>query len=146
MFKPNNQPKLLTFENELDDGQRQQLNETREKWFYHLIFRNINERDFKPLFSDKDSRPNAPVNVLVSAIILKEIKSWSYNELIDSLLFDLRTKVALGLSDLGEKPFSRATLFNFQNRIQAYEQETGINLIEVVFNNLTTDQINKITF
>jgi hypothetical protein len=144
MFKPNNQPKLLTFENELSEKQRQQLKETREKWFYHLIFRNINERDFKPLFSDKDSRPNAPVNVLVSAIILKEIKSWSYNELIDSVAFDLRTKVALGLSDIGEKPFSRATLFNFQNRIHAYERQTGINLIEVVFNNLTTDQIKKL--
>ncbi|MBS3772528.1 MAG: transposase [Bacteroidales bacterium] len=144
MFKPNNQPKLLTFENELGDWQRQQLNKTREKWFYHLIFRNINERDFKPLFSDKDSRPNAPVNVLVSAIILKEIKSWSYDELIDSVLFDLRTKVALGLSDIDEKPFSRATIFNFQNRLQAYEQETGINLIEMVFNNLTADQIKKL--
>ena len=144
MFKQNNQPKLITFENELGEKQRQQLNETREKWFYRLIFRNINERDFKPLFSDKDSRPNAPVNVLVSAIILKEIKGWSYNELIDSVIFDLRTKAALGLSDIGEKPFSRATIFNFQNRIQAYEQESGTNLIEVVFNNLTNDQIKKL--
>lgn len=144
MFKPNNQPKLLTFENELGDRQREQLNKTREKWFYYLIFRNINERDFKPLFSGKDSRPNAPVNVLVSAIILKELKSWSYDELIDSVLFDLRTKVALGLSDIDEKPFSRATIFNFQNRIQAYEQKTGINLIEVVFSNLTAEQIKQL--
>jgi hypothetical protein len=144
MFKPNNQPKLLTFENELNTDQQKQLNDTKEKWFYHLIFRNINERDFKPLFSHKDSRPNAPVNVMVSAIILKELKGWSYNELLESVAFDLRTKAALGLSDIGEKPFSRATLFNFQNRIQEYETQTGINLIEVVFNNLTTDQIKKL--
>ena len=144
MFKQNNQPKLITFENELDEHQRKLLNETREKWFYHLIFRSINERDFKPLFSEKDSRPNAPVNVLVSAIILKEIKGWSYNELIDNVIFDLRTKAALGLSNIGERPFSRATIFNFQNRIQKYEQETGINLIELVFNNLTTEQIKKL--
>jgi hypothetical protein len=133
MFKPNNQPKLFTFENELGEKQRQQLNETREKWVYRLIFRNIHERDFKPLFSDKDSRPNAPINFLVSAIIFKEIKGWSYNELIDNVIFDLCTKAALGLSNIGERPFSRATIFNFQNRIQAYEKETGINLIEVVF-------------
>ena len=144
MFKQNNQPKLISFENELDEHQRKQLNDTREKWFYYLILRNINERDFKPLFSEKDSRPNAPVNVLVSAIILKEIKGWSYNELIDSVAFDLRTKAALGLSEIGEKPFSRATLFNFQNRIHNYEEETGVNLIEMVFNNLTEDQIKKL--
>jgi len=144
MFKQNNQPKLFTFENELDEHQRKLLNQTREKWFYHLIFRSINERDFKPLFSEKDSRPNAPVNVLVSAIILKEIKGWSYNELIDNVIFDLRTKAALGLSDIGERPFSRATIFNFQNRIQTYEKKMGINLIELVFNNLTTDQIKKL--
>lgn len=127
MFKTNNQPKLLSFEHELEEKQREQLNETREKWFYHLIFRAINERDFKPLFSQKDSRPNAPVNVLVSALILKETKGWSYNELLESVMFDLRTKAALGLSAIDENPFSRATLFNFQNRIQAYEQEKGAN-------------------
>ena len=138
MFKQNNQPKLFTFENELDEHQRKLLSETPEKWFYHLIFRSINERDFKPLFSEKDSRPNAPVNVLVSAIILKEINGWSYNELIDNVIFDLRAKAALGLSNIGERPFSRATIFNFQNRIQAYEKKTGVNLIELVFNNLTS--------
>ena len=84
------------------------------------------------------------MNVLVSAIILKEIKGWSYNELIDNVIFDLRAKAALGLSNIGERPFSRATIFNFQNRIQAYEKKTGINLIELVFNNLTTEQIKKL--
>lgn len=59
-------------------------------------------------------------------------------------MFDLYIKAALRLSDIGEKPFSRATLFNFQGRFQAYEQEKGINLIEGVFNSLTSKQLEKL--
>jgi hypothetical protein len=58
----------------------------------------------------------------------KERKSWSYDELMASIMFDMRTKIALGLSSIATKPFSRATIFNFQNRLSDYEQESGINL------------------
>jgi len=74
MFKANNQPGLFSFEDELNKKQRDLLKGSKEKWFYHLILRNINEMDFKALYSDKANRPNAPVNILVSALILKELK------------------------------------------------------------------------
>ncbi len=145
MFKTNNQPGLFSFEDELNKRQRDLLKSSKEKWFYHLILRNINEMDFRALYSDKASRPNAPVNILVSALILKEFKGLSYDELMESVMFDLRFKTALGLSDIGEVPFSRATLFNFQNRILDYQQQTGLNLIERVFDNLSADQIKKLS-
>jgi len=145
MFKANNQPELFSFENELSNKVRKALEGSKEKWFYHLILRNINEMDFRALYSDKASRPNAPVNILVSALILKEFKGLSYDELMESVMFDLRFKTALGLSDIGEVPFSRATLFNFQNRILDYQQQTGLNLIERVFDNLSAEQIKKLS-
>lgn len=145
MFKANNQPELFSFENELSSKVRKALEGSKEKWFYHLILRNINEMDFRALYSDKASRPNAPVNILVSALILKEFKGLSYDELMESVMFDLRFKTALGLSSLGEVPFSRATLFNFQNRILDYQQQTGLNLIERVFDNLSAEQIKKLS-
>jgi hypothetical protein len=145
MFKANNQPGLFSFEDELNKRQRDLLKSSKEKWFYYLILRNINEMDFRPLYSDKASRPNAPVNILVSALILKEFKGLSYDELMESVMFDLRFKTALGLSDIGEVPFSRATLFNFQNRILDYQQQTGLNLIERVFDNLSAEQIKKLS-
>ena len=74
MFKANNQLQLFSFENELGKKQRKVLEGSKEKWFYHLILKNINEMDFRGLYSDKASRPNAPVNVLVSALILKSSK------------------------------------------------------------------------
>jgi len=144
MFRPNDQPELFSFENALGKRQRDLLALSKEKWFYKLVLRNINEHDFKPLFSGKASRPNVGVNVLVSALILKELKGLSYDELMESVLFDLRFKVALGLASLDEVPFARATLFNFQYRLLDYEQQTGINLIEGVFDHLTAGQIKQL--
>jgi len=145
MFKLNNQPELFSFETELCKKQRDLLDNSKEKWFYNLMLRNINEDIFKPLYSYKASRPNAPVNVLVSTLIFREFKGISYDELMESVMFDLRYKVALGLLNIGEVPFSRATLFNFQNRLLEYEHQTGINLIEKVFDNLTAKQIKQLS-
>lgn len=82
MFKANNQPQLFGFESELSKKMRETLGNSKEKWFHNLILSNINEMDFKELYSTKASRPNVPVNILVSALILKELKGISYNELI----------------------------------------------------------------
>lgn len=145
MFKANNQPGLFSFEPELSKKQRDLLDNSKEKWFYNLVLRNINEDNFKPLYSDKASRPNAPVNILVSTLIFKELKGISYDELMESVMFDLRYKKALGLLSIDEVPFSRATLFNFQNRLLEYEHQTRINLIEQVFDNLTAGQIKQLS-
>ena len=145
MFKSNNQPGLFSFETELCKMQRDLLDISKEKWFYNLVLRNINENNFKPLYSEKASRPNVAVNILVSALILKELKGLSYDELMESVMFDLRFKVALGLIRIDEVPFSRGTLFNFQNRVLEHEQQTGVNLIEQVFDNLTAQQIKQLS-
>jgi hypothetical protein len=72
MFKANNQQDLFTFENQLLDNEQQELlNKTPEKAFFNLIFTNINESDYKVLFSETGSRPNSAVNILISALILK---------------------------------------------------------------------------
>lgn len=144
MFKSNSQLGLFSFENELSEKQQEYIKNSKEKWFYKLIYRNINEDNFKTLFSEKASRPNVAVNVLVSALILKELKGISFDELMESMMFDMRFKVALGLCSIDEEPFSRSTLFNFQNRILWHEQQNGVNLIEQVFDNLTAQQIKEL--
>lgn len=42
------------------------------KVFANEIFPAIDEKRFAVLYSDKSSRPNAPVNVIVGALIIKE--------------------------------------------------------------------------
>ena len=49
IFKANNQLGLYNFENELPEVVRKPLDRTQEKSFYNLVFRNINERDYKVL-------------------------------------------------------------------------------------------------
>ena len=144
MFKANSQLNLFSYTTELSKKQRELLDNSKEKWFYKLIFSNIDEMAFKPLYSTKASRPNVAANILVSAMILKEFRGISYNELMESVMFDMRFKTALGMVSIDEQPFSRATLFNFQNRILEYEEQTGINLIEQVFDNLTAQQIKQL--
>jgi hypothetical protein len=144
MFKANAQLGLFSFTTELSKKQCELLKKSKEKWFYNLIFKNINENEFKPLYSEIASRPNTAVNILVSALILKEIRVLSYDELMESMMFDMRYKTALGLDFIDEEPFSRATLFNFQNRILEHELQTGINLIERIFDNLTAQQIKQL--
>ncbi|MEI7501218.1 MAG: transposase [Bacteroidota bacterium] len=145
MFKSNSQPGLFSFEMELCKMQQDLLGNSKEKWFYNLILKNIIENNFRPLYSKKASRPNVAVNILVSALILKELKGISFDELMESVMFDLRYKIALGLERISEVPFSRATLFNFQNRMLEHEKLTGINLIENVFDSLTAKQLEQLS-
>lgn len=144
MFKENNQAHLFTFENDLPKKLQDKLADTPEAAFNRLIFRNIKESDYKVLYSDKKSRPNTAVNILVSALILKEYKKWSIEELIESVLFDMRTKKAMGLGAIDEIPFSRATLFNFQIKLKNHMEQEGINLLELTFDNLTAGQLREL--
>jgi len=107
-----------------------ELQASEEQKFYELIFCNIKEEDFSCLYSEIDSRPNVPVNCMVSAILLQHRQKLTYERLLDSIKFNLLTKTALGLQTLDEVPFSEASLFNFQNKLNAYFIETGINLLE----------------
>jgi hypothetical protein len=147
MFHPNishQQKSFFGFENSLPDKLLKALRKSEEYSFYEIIFCNIDEKIFSVLYSDKASRPNAPVNCLVSALILKSKYNWTYEQLFKNLSFNILTKTALGLDSLSDLPFDDATIFNFQNRLLSYEVETGENLLETVFSNLTQDQLKRL--
>lgn len=147
MFLKNNkhlQQSLFGSDNIFSNKKMDKLRTSEEAAFYNLIFSNIDEDDFAPLFSQKGSRPNAPVNTLVSSIILYNKRGWSVKELFKHVDFDFCVRYALGLHDPDESPFGRATFFNFQNRLNDYEVKTGINLINKVFDKLTLEQLKKL--
>jgi hypothetical protein len=118
---------------------------TSEEWLMHeMIFLKIKEDDFKSLYSDDFSRPNAHINAMVTAILLKHRRNWTYVELMQNIRFNLLPKIALGLNTLDEKPFCVATLFNFQVLISNHLIETGENLIERIFDGLTAKQLKEL--
>ncbi len=146
MFKENTnhlQEDLFGFRNQLSPKKQKQLAISEEQTFYTLILKQIDETDFSVLYAD-DGSPNAPINCLVGSLILKEKKGWSYQELFDQIGFNLKTKVALGLHTIEEEPFSYQTIFNFQSRLVDFELETGVNLLEQVFDRLTQDQLKTL--
>src|SRR5512133_679322 len=105
MFRPNNrhrQGQLLTTIDSLPERQRVRLEGGWAGTFYRECFCRLDEQVFAVLYSEKDSRPNVPVNVLVGLEALKAAFNWSDEELFDAYLFDLQVRYALGYRNLGE--------------------------------------------
>jgi len=120
------------------------LEKSEEYFFYKTIFCNINEDNFAPIYCEDNGRPNSPINVLVCAMIIKEKNDWSYAQLFKQIEFNLLTRISLGLFSLDGMPFSYRTIFNFQRSLKIYAEQYGINLFEVVFNDLTAKQLAKL--
>lgn len=128
----------------LPENKRKKALASVEYGFYEEVFREIDEKAFGVLFDEKTGRPNAPVNCLVGAMVLRQLRGWTYEELFDNIDFNVLTRLALGMTDMAETPFCAATLFNFQNRVVEYEREEKKNLLETVFERLTSKQLKRL--
>lgn len=73
------------------------------------------------LYSDKASRPNIPVNVIVSVFIIKELFDYSDNEMVENLMLDFRIQYALHTTNFEKQPLSDKTLNRFSKRCYDYE-------------------------
>jgi len=120
---------------------RQRLEASWAGTFYREIFCRIDEAPFAVLYSDEPSRPNAAVNVLVGAEILKAGFGWSDEELYGHLQFNLQVRYALGLRDMSAMPFELRTLYNFRRRLSQNMQQSGENLLEQAFVQVTDEQL-----
>ncbi len=125
----------------LPKKQRERLEKSWAATFYHQLFCRINEEPFAVLYSDLDSRPNIPINILVGFETLKAGFGWSDEEAYDHFCFDVQTRYALGCWSLSEDHFDLRTVYNFRQRVTRHMQETGENLIERAFEQVTDEQI-----
>ena len=91
------------------------------KIFADEIFPAIDEKRFSVLYSDKASRPNTPVNVIVGALIIKELFDYSDDEMVENLMLDFRIQYALHTTSFEEQPLSDKTLSRFRKRCYDYE-------------------------
>lgn len=108
--------------------------------FYREVFCRLDEAHFEGLYSNQPSRPNIPVNQLVSVEILKSGYGWSDEELCDHLNFDLQVRYALGVRDVETEICTLRTIYNFRRRVSQFMQETGVNLFAVTFEQITDAQ------
>lgn len=113
------------------------------KPFAEEIFPAINESIFSVLYSDKASRPNTPVNIIIGSLIIKEMLNMTDDEMVEALMFDIRFQYALHTTSFKEQPLSDRTLGRFRERCNAYETEHGRDLVkEAVL--LISDKIAKV--
>lgn len=105
------------------------LDRSWAKPFSEIIFPAINEKMFSVLYSEEPGRKNTPVNICVGALILQQLLDLSDDEILNSLLFDIRFQYALHTLNWEEQPLSDRTLGRFRARCELYEKETGIDLI-----------------
>ncbi|MCJ7558717.1 MAG: transposase [Gammaproteobacteria bacterium] len=125
----------------LPEKVRQRLEASWADTFYREVFCRIDESPFAVLYSDQPSRPTTPINILVAAEILKSGFGWSDEELYDEIQFNFQVRYALGLRDMGEVPFELRTLYNFRQRLSQHMQETGDNLLDHIFVQVTDEQL-----
>jgi len=147
MFRSNKryqQPSLLSSVNALPEKRRQRLETSWAGAFRAQFFSRIKEDVFAVLYADAPSRPNTPVNVLVSLDTLKAGYGWSDDELYDHFLYDLQVRYALGYESLDDGDFELRTLYNFRRRLSKYNVAHGTNLLERAFVDITDQQITAL--
>ena len=147
MFKKNTkhlQPALISATSELPEKQLKLLKGSWAHSFYHEFFCRIDEEIFAVLYASAPSRPNVPVNVLVGLEVLKAGFGWSDEELYEHYCFNLQVRYALGYDRLGEGDFAIRTLYYFRERLSKHSLESGSNLLEQAFEQVTDAQIQDL--
>ncbi|AHC15309.1 transposase [Salinispira pacifica] len=146
MFRKNEghkQQRMFTSVDQLPETARKHLEQSWAQVFYHEYFCRINEEVFSVLYSDKHSRPNTPINILVGFETLKSGFGLSDERLYDHFMFDLKFRYALGLKDFDEGNFELRTIYNFRSAVSAYEEEHRVNLIHKASEQITDEQLKQ---
>jgi len=145
MYRRNEQHKQQSMFSSIEDLPEKQQKRLQDSWaetFYTEFFCRIDEDIFAVLYSaDTASRPNAPINVLVGLEVLKSGFGWSDEQLEEQLAYNIQVRYALGYRDLSDGVPQLRTVYNFRRRVSDYMQETGLNLIEQVFEQVTDEQL-----
>ena len=120
----------------------------QEKSSWHNVFRKnilmgLKENIFEDLFCKDNGAPNASIRVLVCMMVLKEMQGLSDSQLYEQCRFNLLTRSALGLLNMNDTVPVESTYYLFRKRIVEHEKETGINLLEKAFGQLTSGQIKE---
>ena len=144
MFRKNEahrQPPLLSPVRLLPEKQRQRLDASWAGVFYREFFSRLDETIFAVLYAEATSRPNIPVNVLVSLDFLKSGHGWSDEEMYDQFQYNLQVRYALGLHDFDTGHFELRTVYNFRRRLSHYQKESGADLLGQAFAAVTDEQL-----
>lgn len=144
MYRKNTKHMQIPLTSHVDEMPEKLKKRLENSWagiYYREFFTRLDEAPFAVLYADIPSRPNVPVNVLVGLEYLKAGNGWTDEEMYDMYCFDVQVRYALGYRQLGEGYFDLRTLYYFRERLSRYMQESGINLLDKAFEQVTDEQI-----
>jgi hypothetical protein len=132
MFVPNKYQQVSMYDSftDLPKYLQEYLLNSWADTFQEVIFPAINEERFAVLYSDKGSRPNTPVNIIISALIIKELFDLNDERLVANIHLSMEYQYALRLTSEQRPPVSKNTFTNFRKRVNKYYKETDIDLIQ----------------
>jgi len=132
MFVPNSHQQLSLYDSfkDLPKYLQEYLLNSWAHTFQEVIFPAIEEERFAVLYSDKGSRPNTPVNIIISSLVIKELFDLTDERLIANIHLSMEYQYALRLTSEERPPISKNTFSNFRERVTDYYKETGIDLIQ----------------
>ncbi|MPL87801.1 hypothetical protein SDC9_33830 [bioreactor metagenome] len=142
MFRENRQHLQDNLFNSLygmDSRLSQKLQNSWAAFFYEHVFCQIDENLFAPLYCNDNGRPNFPVNIMMGLDLIKEIRGYTDEVLLDEYAFNYQISFALGLRTLGERYFAPRTLYEFRARLYHYslEHPEEADLIYAQFEKIT---------
>ena len=122
------------FLNLSERGKKAILN-SRLGYFGDEIFPRIDPDIFMVLYSDTGRRPEDLKRLIAAALIMR-MENLTADELALRVDTDVAVQYALNSTSMERQPFSRRNLFYFLEKVDAYEQKKGINLIEQLFQSI----------
>jgi len=133
MFKYGRKEQQISMDSPIMQLPKSLVESLEKSWaasFYSNVFLSVNEGRFSKMYSQIYSRPNRPVNLLISLLVLKELHGLTDEALIASLYFDYRFQYALGISDMENEGICINTLTNFRLRLLQHEAKQNEDLFE----------------
>ncbi len=134
---------LIDFTYHMPKRTKERFNKGWAPKFYQLVFSNISQEKFSPLYSIRPRKPNFPVNILASLEIIKAFFNYTNLEVLDAFHTNIEVIWAIGIRNFGERDLVERTLYDFRTRVIKYNIETGIDLIEDLFYELVISFLKK---
>ena len=108
------------------------------KSFSEEVFPAIDEERFRVLYSDRaQCGSNTPVNVIVGAMIIKEMFRISDDEVVENLMLDPRYQYALHTTSFDEQPLSDKSLSRLQKICYDYKTLHNVDIFHDCVANLS---------
>ena len=129
----------------LGDKKLEKLSDSKSWYnvFYEEVTSKVKEEIFEPLYSVESGRPNASIRRLIGMIILKDGHNWTDEKLYENCHFNMAVMRALGLTNIDDEVPSESTYYDFKVKLVRHHDDTGENLFETLFQQITSGQVKK---